>query len=515
MRPLVSKFKVYEESAQSNYWANVATENVLLSRNPYAKNVVDLTGPMMETISTAIPSITSGKTPLMDFLSKSGRVQKVDANTVKWKLKGTGKINPIAKFKTTNSATPGIRSTPFSIVLDADVYVESDILAPFIAKDCEVRVMQAPNGHAEGTEYVVQYINSNQNTYFPPELLEPGIQWVKTSSAVSEASSAYGSFLFSGLSWMEFESDLSRVAKRATVTDNGHELMLRIVSCGDDGNPIKDKAYPDKIITQIEAQFIVDNKLEKEHTLFYGRASGKNIIDSTSGLPIQRGSGLIEFLEDGNEFTYPRHGGSVEMFEEYLEGIFDDKVAYGSRDIVMYTGIGGFRLWNKWLAEKFAVSGVPLEFADATKSAGSWDSKNWNGFKINTLHPVETAFFPFGSLRVEHWPILDSRELNGGIVDPDSNLPLTSYEFYLLDYGMGNGINGNIELLERTHSQQVYTYYCGVWSPAGPINSGNSMQNGFTCAHPGAWYELLYKDTYGIRVKDVTKLAVFRPALAV
>lgn len=513
MRPLVSKFKVYEESAHSNYWGNVATENILLSRNPYAQNVVDLTGPMMETISTAVPSITSGKTPLMDFLGKTGRVVKVDANKVKWKLKGTGKINPIAKFKTTNSLTPGIRSTPFSIVLDADVYVESDILAPFIAKDCEVRVMQAPNGHAEGTEYVVQYINSNQDTYFPPELLEAGLQWVKTSSAVGEASRAYGSFMFSGLSWMEFESDLSRVSRKATVTDNGHELMLRIESCDDGGNPLNNKNYPDKIITQIEAQFTVDNKIEKENTLFYGRAAGENIIDSTSGNPIQRGSGLIEFTEDGNEFTYPRHGGSIDMFEEYLEGIFDDKVPYASRDIVMYTGIGGFRLWNKWLTERFADSGIPGNYQDNVGSGQSWDSKNYKGLSLGTAQFVEAKFFPFGSLKVEHWAILDSRELNGGIVDPDTNLPLTSYEFYLLDYGMGNGVNGNIELLERTSSQQVYTYLCGVWSPAGPINNGGNAGGGFIATHDGAWYDLLYKDTYGIRVKDVTKLAVFRPAI--
>lgn len=513
MRPLVSKFRVYEESAHSNYWANVASENVLLSRNPYAKNVVDLTGPIMETISTAVPSITSGRTPLMDFLQNTSRVARVDANTVSWKLKGTGKINPIATFKITNSETPGLQGTWFKIVLDANVYVQSDIIAPFIAKDCEVRIMTAPKAHADGTEYEVQYINSNLNTYFPPELLDAGLQWVKTSSGVGEASREYGSFQFSGLSWMEFESSMSKVARRARVTDDAHSLVLRFVSCDGSGNPLKSKDYPDKIITQIEAEFMVQNKLEKETTLFYGRSAGKNIIDQSSGTEVVRGPGLLEFLEDGNEFDYPRYGGSIDLFEEYLQAMFDDKVDYSKRNIVMYTGIGGFTLWKKWCTDRYADSSIPQKYEDFTGTSKSWDPANWKGISIQTAQVVEVKFMPFGSLRVEHWPILDNRELNGGIVDPDTNLPLTSFEFYLMDYGMGNGINGNIELLERTSSQRVYTYLCGVWSPAGPINSGSSIQNGFACAHDGAWYDLLYKDTFGIRVKDVTKLAVFRPAI--
>ena len=83
--------------------------------------------------------------------------------------------------------------------------------------------------------------------------------------------------------------------------------------------------------------------------------------------------------------------------------------------------------------------------------------------------------------------MLDNRELNGSIVHPETGLPLTSYYYFIMDYGLGEG-SGNLELIKQRDSE-VYTYVCGTWSPAGPIN-GRTNRAGFTASHSGRYYEL-------------------------
>lgn len=87
---------------------------------------------------------------------------------------------------------------------------------------------------------------------------------------------------------------------------------------------------------------------------------------------------------------------------------------------------------------------------------------------------------------------------------------MSSYEFYFLDYG-GTGSSANIELLEKENSE-IYTHKCGTWSPAGAINTITARNSGFTCTDAERAYWLLYGDTYGLMVHDITKLAKFVPS---
>ena len=99
--------------------------------------------------------------------------------------------------------------------------------------------------------------------------------------------------------------------------------------------------------------------------------------------------------------------------------------------------------------------------------------------------------------------------LNGGALHPKTGIPMSSYEFIVLDYGLGSGSGNNISLMQRSNTQEIYTYLCGTWSPAGPIKKGSA----FTTTHPGRYYQLLWADTYGLRVKDITLTAWFRPSV--
>lgn len=513
MRPNVSKFKIYEESTkQSKYWANYADENVLLATHPRTKAFVDLTDPVMKYVSSSAPSLVDKRTPLTDFLRGSKRTRTVDAEFVKWKLKGTGEVQAVCLENLMPAvATPGIHGSDVNVKLDVEWFVEGDIIAPDVAKECQIVIQALPVGDGSGFVYTGQVVDRDGDTFFPPELLEANMKWIKLGSAYGEASRGYGSTQFTGLSYIEFQSDFTDYGKSVEVTNKAHNLNLRVQLVDDAGNPAGDK-YPDQIISYIEAEFLAQAKWEKELMLYYGRSAGKNIIDGTSGKYRRIGPGLLEFMEDGNVIPYPVTGGSLDMFVEFLQAVWFDRVSPGMRNITVYTGQGGLTLWNNWITEKYAESATQTYFSDVTKPAGSYDPQNWEGVKFKSKYFTEYNIFPFGSIKVEHWPILDSTWLNGSVVHPETGLPLSSYEFIVLDYGMGNGGGDNIELLDRKDSE-VFAYKCGTWSPAGPIN-GRTGRSGFVSTGPNRSYELYHACTFGMRMKDVTLSAWFKPAVA-
>lgn len=511
MRPNASKFRIYAESTkQDKYWANYASENVLLATHPEVRPWVDLTDPVIKYISTATPSLAGKRTPLQDHLLGSGMSRQVDAETVKWKLRGTGEVQAIAIENINVGVTnPGVDGNEFAVKLDVEWYKDGDILAPLVAKEVQVIVNGLPIADGNGFIYNVQLVDRNPRAFFPTELLESNLKWIKLGAAYGEASSGYGSTQFSGTSYIEFQSDMTDYGKEVEVTNKAHNLNLRIQALDNSGKPMEN--YPDKIISYIEAEFLKQTKWEKELMLFYGRDSGKRLIDGTVGNHRRIGPGLLEFLEDGNVIPYPVSNGSLDMFTNWLQRIWFDRVEPSMRNVTIYTGEGGLKLWNDWITEKYGDSAISTQFVDMVGEGKSYDPKNYRGAKFPTRYFTEMNLFPFGSVRVEHWPILDSTYLNGAVLHPETGLPLSSYEFIVLDYGLGSGGGSNIEMLNRTDSE-VFTYQCGTWSPLGPIN-GRTGRGGFVSTGPHRSYMLYYANTFGMRVKDVTLTAWFKPAV--
>ncbi len=506
MRPLVSKFKVHEESTKHLNWANYASENVLLRTYNKVQPWTDLTEPVLKHLASAAPSLVAKRTPLQDWLMGNGRVKIIDTDEFKWRLKGEGEIKAMQTENLFPGVeTPGIQNTEFAIKLNVPWFVEGDRLAPDIRKEIQVIVKGLPV--ADGTDFIynVELVDRDGRSYFPPELLEAGINWIKIDAVYSEASRGYGSTQFYGGSWLEFQASLTDYGKRVRVSNKAHELNLKMTFCDDKGQEVKD--YPSQIVSYIEAEFVAQAKWEKELGLFYGRSAGKNLIDPTVGYHRRIGPGLMEFLEDGNIIPYPMNGGSIDMFVEYLQSVWFDRVDPAQRKVTVYTGQGGLTLWNKWITEKYSESAIISKYEDYVGKGSSFGANSGPAMSLKNPYFNEYQIFPFGIIRVEHWPILDSTYLNGGVVHPETGLPLSSYDFIVLDYGMGNGAGANIELMKRKN-HEVFTYICGTWSPVGPID-GRNNKSGFVATHEGRYYELFHTDSYGIRVKDVSLTAVF------
>ena len=523
MRPNASKFRVYRESSSpQKYWANYTDENVLLVTNEKIKSITDLTGPMLDWLASAAPSIAPKRTPIQDWMSNSNRVRMVDTDKVKWRLRGTGEIKAMQRENVMAGVShPGINNTEFQIKLDHEWYVGGDILAPEVDKTCSVIIQGLPEADGTGFIYTVQLSDYDPTSFFPPELLAAGLKWCKIGATYSEASRGYGSTYFGGMSWIEFQSDLSDYGKQLEVTNKAHQLNLRLQATVD-GKDVDSffvhtemGGYEEfkgaQIINYLELQFIAQAKWEKELQLYYGRSAGRSVIDPTVGYHRRQGAGLLEFLEDGNIIEYPVDGFTLKMFTEFLQAVWFDRVQPAQRSVTVGTGQAGLQLINEAINAEFAGSSIEADFNTFVGKGGATYGDGYQGLVYKTAYFTEIQLFPFGRIRFEHWPILDSRYLNGAVLHPETGIPMSSYEMIVMDYGLGNGAEGsNVEILKRRDSE-VFTYECGTWSPAGPIN-GRTGYKGFTSTGPQRSYILYHTDSLGIRVKDVSLTAWFRPS---
>lgn len=512
MRRNISQFKVWEESTKQNkYWANLADENILLLTHPNTKHWVDLTEAPIDYVTTASPSLSSKKTLLTDILNGSGNVRVVDREDIFWKLRATGEVQAIATENMNPGVVcPGLQGTEFPIKLDVEWFVPGDVLMPDIAKSHQVIVQSSePVGDGVNFIYNVVYAGSLEEN-FPPELLEPGLNWIKLDSVYGEASAGYGSTIFSGMSWIEFKTSMTDYGKSVQVTNKAHNVNLRVTYHDDKGALLQE--YPDQIISYIEAEFLAQVKWEKELRAWYGRSAGKHIVDGTIGNHRRVGPGIMEFLERGNRFEYPINGLSLDLFSQFLNNIAFDTVPVNQRNYVIMTGQGGLVEINKLITREFSQSTIKADFNAFVGPGTSYDPSNYKGLKFGTAYFTEFTMFPFGSFKVVHWPSLDNRYLNGGLLHPDTGYPLSSYEFYLLDIGFGQAGKGNVELLKLKESE-AFQYVCGMWGPRGPMNGKVGGTGGLPATHNGRYYTLNYASTEGFRVKDITRTAIFSPAI--
>ena len=99
MKQFNSKFKIYEEQTTHKQWSNYASENVLLQNYNKVHPVTDLTGPVMEYLTTNKPSLAGKKTPLQDWLQTTGRIRTISTDEFTWKMRGTSQIKSKSKSR--------------------------------------------------------------------------------------------------------------------------------------------------------------------------------------------------------------------------------------------------------------------------------------------------------------------------------------------------------------------------------------------------------------------------------
>jgi hypothetical protein len=98
------------------------------------------------------------------------------------------------------------------------------------------------------------------------------------------------------------------------------------------------------ITSVAEIKFNKEFEMEKELHLMYQRSSS-TVVDESTGYYVNQGPGLQEILEDGYREYYNTF--SIGLIKDFLQDIFFGRVAYDQRNVVMWTGEIGLRLFDE------------------------------------------------------------------------------------------------------------------------------------------------------------------------
>lgn len=502
----VNKFTFsIEEARDSDFYGNIIDKNVLSVAYPGTRDVQMLMDTAMEKVSTAMPGlITAERTPFADYLRKNSRTIYVDANYVEWTLLNNGfqEAEAVENLHV-GAECVGLYAEEFDIKLNVGYYGETDVLTTTVNQTYLVRIVADPTPHGDGWVYPVQLLTNNPpNEYFPSELLEPGIGWCRVHSVASaDGSNKYGTFTNESMGYIKYRVPMSSHSQEGLMTGEAERTVLTIDVQGERAKVMENAGLlPRYIYPLAHMNFLKEFDQGIERALIFGRMSDRVLLDKSVNKAISTGPGLIEYFEESNVWDYGSGERIIERIKDAADVIAYDKIPWEQRTWVVKTGLDGMRKASDEIQVYYQNIGYKAPYTeDVMNTSSDFAGQRAKGFSQPYFNKI--TFPLFGTLIFEYWPMLDSEKLFR-VKNPDTGHTLASSYYFIFDWGNGSASSANIQLLKR--KGMIDTIVCGTWSPAGPINGGQSMR-GYTSTHSGRFFSWHKEEYFGLRFKDTTR----------
>lgn len=513
MRPIESKFKIYEEPLnQRQYFNKLVDERAFFEVYP---NVVDyeMLEPTRRKISAfAKSNIIDKDGSLMRIFEQNARVVNTNARTIQWTLDaGDGDIRATLMKVYTDfdtNKTIGKGNTIFQIGLDVEWFGPNDLLILEGFREMPILVQSEPSPEGEYWVYDVMIWGNPKDYFVQEDLAEGRTRLMQTGSLIGESTINRGNIYFGeGSTKIEFEVPMTRMGWQMKITDNAQMLSTnyRLV---DNYNDEANKK-PDILWNSLEMKFMAATNRQVDLWLTYGRSAGQyssRFLDGMTEKPLFAGPGLFEFMESSIVNDYPINAFTLELFTEFLPTVWQDKVDIESRITHIYTGTGGLLLWQKACKESDVEGVMQTEDLNYVSEAALFPGRK--GVTIGAKQYRAIFIEPFGKVIVHYLPFLDSELIE---TRRYKNLPITSYQFIIFNYGYGDGKDANIYLMKNSQVEQ-FGYSVGTWGPLGGtlkqgnrFHTGNGLENAFLYIH---------ETMFGMVVKDPSYMLWYRPAFA-
>lgn len=516
MRPIESKFKIYEESvSQHNYFNKLVDERAFFEVFPKA-----LDYEMLEPVRRDIASYAKGNLidkdgTLMRVFEKDARMVNTTKRTVQWRIY-TGEADlrsTLVKTYFGQATQIGKGNNVIELGFDTDWYGPNDVIILEGLREMPLMFTSEPEVDGQVYKYELVILTDNPKDFLRPDDLEIGTSAMQIGSIIGEGTAKRGNVHFAeGETFLDFEVPMTRMGWEMKITDVA-QMSSRNYRLSPKDKDMKSSSYSgfqeDILWNTLEMKFMSATNRQLDMWLTYGKSSGAfagRFLDGMTEKPLQTGPGLFEFM--GSSWTHDFQVDSItlDLFGEFLPTVWDDKVPIEDRITDIYTGKGGLIKWQKMCAAA-DVAGI-LRMPDLEYGKEDPLFKGRNGVALNAKQYRAVFIEPFGLIRVHHLPFFDSELVE---TRKYKNLPITSYQYVIFNYGYGDGRSANIYILNNDQVEQ-YGYVVGTWGPLGKtLNSGNRFNTGN--GRENAYY-LVRDAMVGMVVKDPSYMIWFRPAFA-
>lgn len=509
LTPFPSKYQIDEEFAgQDKYWSRTTTyEDLLFANGQHVKDYADLSH-LAKGFTYSRFGITDSTSlsPLFEYVTGDGGTEIIDKNFARWRIYGTPEKRAISFGNLNAQSYPGAGGMPVSLWLDVDWYKQSDVLAPVVNKRCQILITgEEPVPFDGGFKYEGVLLDGEDAAYVPDEYFTQGEYWLKIGTLTSwEKAGTAGSIQFGeAFSYIEFEVALTTSEWEFEIEAEAHRQFgnLAVTRCDEENRPVPQGT---KITNYHEMRAAAQIDYEKELFLTYG-SSTSHLIDPNTNKQITTGPGLFEFLEEGNDMPYDPETQGIDFIVDQIESLWFDRVPTSNRELLLFTGEAGMKIFSEWVNEKFGSTPATYSWDFVLQRRVPFDNKGGRGgFAFGKPQFVEYMLPTFGSIKIAHWKTLDNTRING-VKYPGSIYPITSYEFIAFNIGFGEP---NVKFLAR-RDNKFSLYIPGLWSPFGATGSDNPVFKWPTYMEES--YKWLHKESYGVVLLDPTASIRFRP----
>lgn len=416
----------------------------------------------------------------------SGNYMEIDTNVYRWTVFGDDEVSIyFQELLVDANSKPGYGNSEFQIALDKDWFEEPDVLQlednryPFLA------IVGGPTQVGNVYYYTVKLQSSDPTVWVDPAQLDVGMTVCKASTWIAdEMNDKRGTDQFG--SGMDLESQIGMFGDEITVTDKVIRRELQARKSGKSGGG-KDSLFSgyafnlrkgDKTIerkaflTTAEAMLLDRVEMDREMSMVYGHVA----LDYDSNGYIKRtGPGFRQLAKDGHELL---HNGNLtaQTIEDYLHGIFLNRLNASDRDVVISTGEGGIRLFHQILQDE------ANSFLTVDNHFISQATSNMVGATNPLAYGAQfTEFRAINGIRVRlmYDPMKDDPKYCKRKHPDNPRYTVDSFRMDIYDLGKpdqtGSGIpKSNLTMLKESLTE-MYAFTKGVVDPmSGPVTGGGA-----------------------------------------
>jgi hypothetical protein len=501
-----SKYVINKDYANGDklFSGHIRYQDLVSSMGGTVKDYTDLTEIASSYYSPLSQTLSEGKAPFIEWVKGIGGTKDIDTQKARWRSYGSPK-RKFLSMGNVNGAVQnvGAAGSYFKIIFDVDHFQPSDQLAPVENGNVIVVIESYARRAQGGYEYEARLLRDD--TFIDKVYLNNKF-WCRagqSSSYFAPLSGRAGSISFdTGFAYIEWEVPLSTMTLEYSVDMETHlkEGSL-MVGCKYD-----DKLVDGKITNRLAIEFARQFDMQMEHTLIHGQMTKHN-VDPINRKPITTSPGLYAYLEESNIIKYNPFVNSIDIILDLINSYWYDRVAVNNRNLVLMTGQAGLVLWNDWITEKFGASNVQVQHNFVLGTSKAHDSAK-QGYELGGFQFTKYHVQPYGTISVAHWPMLDDTLYDAKTM-PGSIYTVRSHEFIAMDWGMGKP---NVQLLSNKQ-RDFDLIEPGYWSPWGAVGTNNPVFKTVGNASLGYSYTGRKSRTFGLKISDVNRLLIFKPAI--
>lgn len=461
---------------------------------------------------TQLLAFQRGKT-LDTFLSQYPVHEFEDEQEYSWRVVVSGARNiPLKEARDENgvvvtSATQenvGVNTNPFYLVFAEDWFGDGEVLHGNLNQVYPLRVLGDPVQEGSDFVYKVELMNGSSQGMPAERLLEGERFSYEYAPVEKELSRKVGTVRHHTPIAMRNEWSKVRIwSKVPGTTMLSKKILAGFPIVDKNGNTVVKHFWMEKEIFEVENTF----REYKNNAMVKGvsnrNTNGEYLNFGKSGEAIQVGAGLFEQMEAGN--TVYTNNPSLELLEEVLFDLLDNKVDYGNRQVILRTGSRGSNLFSKLVLN--SVSGWQVFSID--NSSVNVVRKTSSKLSANALAAgyqfTEYVFAGNIRVKVDVDPSIYDDPVSNKIEHPLGG-KAQSYRWDIMY--VGNGDDSNIFKCQIKGKPEFTGYMSGPF--ANPYTGATNIQQASYDEDSAQIHKIA---TLGICVKDPTKCVSVIPAV--